>query len=309
MAGAVTFYTVSSITKTLKGVYHSEAGRRQPIRVTGRILIWQFWRRILRRPLHFKTATRTRLILLPGASDTLSSYWYHQIPEFEELTLTLHLLRPGDLFVDVGANQGGWSLIAAGRGARVISFEPVPVTRQRLLANLAANTNEIRQRVSISPVGLSDFAGQVTFTADLDAGNHRLRGGEETGNNTVAVELRRADDVLRDKNPVVIKIDVEGEELGVLRGGRNILAKPSLRAVVMETFRPFNFAKPALIAAEAILLEHGFIPMAYEPWKRELRPLLKPSDGMQNTTYIRDHSAALALLKQAEPVCAFGTKV
>jgi len=259
--------------------------------------------------MEFKTATGSHLRLLPRASDSLSSFWYHQLPDFEELVFTLHLLRTGDLFVDVGANQGGWSLTAAGRGARVISFEPVPLTRERLLTNLAANPNEIRQRVSVSPVGLSDFSGQVSFTADLDAGNHLVRDREEAGHPTVSVELRRADDVLRDTNPVVIKIDVEGEELGVLRGGRNILAKPSLRAVVMETFRPANFAKPALIASEAILLEHGFIPMAYEPWKRELMPLIKPSDGMQNTIYVRDHLTVLALLKQAEPMRAFGTKV
>jgi hypothetical protein len=114
---------------------------------------------------------------------------------------------------------------------------------------------------------------------------------------------------LQHENPVVIKIDVEGEELGVLRGALNILAKPSLRAVVMETFRPLHHATPALIASEAILLEHGFIPMAYEPWKRELRPLLKPSDGTQNTIYVRDHPAVLALLKEARPVRAFGTKI
>jgi FkbM family methyltransferase len=298
-----------SIAKIIKNVYQTESARRHSARVTGRILAWQFWRHVLRRPMHFQTVTGAKLILLPGASDSLSGFWYHQLPDFEELTFMLHLLRPGDLMVDVGANQGGWSLVAAGRGASVIAFEPVPVTRERLLANIAANPSEIRRRVSVFPVGLSDFAGQASFTADLDSGNHLIHGQEEADHQAVTVELQRADDVLRDKNPVVIKIDVEGEELGVLRGGRNILAKPSLRAVVMETFRPSNFAKPKLIASEAILFEHGFIPVAYEPRKRELRPLLKPSDGTQNTIYVRDHSAVLALLKQAQPVHAFSEEV
>jgi FkbM family methyltransferase len=298
--------TISTVVKRL---LDSEAGRRQPCTVIARLARWQLWRRGLRRPLDFTTVTGSRLRLLPGASDSLSSFWYFQLPDFEELAFSLHLLRKDDLFVDVGANQGGWSLVAAGHGARVISFEPVPLTRARLLSNIAVNPAAIRQRIRVHPVGLSDFAGRVSFTADLDAGNHRVRDGGGPREKTITVDLARADDLLADENPALIKIDVEGEELGVLNGARDILAKPSLCAVVMETFRPSNFAEPALIAAEAILGEHGFVPMAYNPWKRDLQPLLRPSDGTQNTIYVRAPSAVGARLKQAGPLRAFGTTV
>lgn len=298
-----------SLSTIVARLLDTEAGRRQPVAVLSRLAGWQLWRRGFRRPMTFRTITGTSLNLLPGASDSISGFWYHQVPDFEELAFALHLLHPDDLFVDVGANQGGWSLVAAGRGARVISFEPVPLTRSRLLANIASNPATVGRRIRVIPLGLSDQAGQVTFTADLDAGNHRVHDGEKSASQTITVELARADDILERENPVLIKIDVEGEELGVLKGGRRVLARPSLCAVVMETFRPHNFAQPSLIAAEAILREHDFVPVAYDPWKRELSPLLQPADGGQNTIYVREPALLADRLKQAEPLCAFGRKI
>ena len=92
---------ISAIAAVLRNLYRSETGRRQPIRLTGRILKWQLWRGLLRVPMRFYTVTGTNLTLLPGASDSISAFWYHQIPDFEELCFALHLLESGDLFVDV----------------------------------------------------------------------------------------------------------------------------------------------------------------------------------------------------------------
>ena len=103
---------MTTIPAFIKGVLDTEAGRRQPCRVLTRLMGWQLWRRGLRKPMRFKTVTGSKLTLVPGASASLSGFWYHQIPDFEELAFSLHLLRENDLFVDVGANQGGWSLTA-----------------------------------------------------------------------------------------------------------------------------------------------------------------------------------------------------
>ena len=309
MARIIANPPVPSLTSVIKGVYHVEAARRQPFGVTLRFLAWQAQHRLRGRPLRFRTVTGTSLTLLPGASDSLSGFWYHQLPDFEELVFALHLLRPGELFVDVGANQGGWTMTVAGAGTRVIAFEPVPITRQRLLANLASNDAGIQGRVRVLPVGLAETAGPATFSADLDAGNHRIRAGLNPPANTITVDLERADAALRDEDPTLIKIDVEGEELGVLRGARTILSKASLQALVIETFRPDNFAEPSLVAAEALLAEYGFLPMAYDPWQRELRPLREPSAGAQNTIYVRDFRSVQGRLKQSAAITALGTGI
>lgn len=293
----------------IKRILDSEAGRRQPASVLLRVARWQWRRHGLRRPMTFATVTGARLALLPGASHSLSGFWYQQLPDFDELVFALHLLRPGDLFVDVGANQGGWTLTMAGHGASVIAFEPVPLTRERLLDNVDRNPAEIRRRIRVLATGLSDQTGQASFTTDLDAGNHHVRDQAGMSQDLITVELARADEILRDTSPVLIKIDVEGEELAVLKGARTILAKPGLVALVMETFRPHNYAQASLIAAECILREHGFRPMAYDPWRRELWPLVKPADGGQNTIYVRDQARVSAHLRAAGHIRVFGEEV
>ena len=169
---------MASISRVVQNLLKSEAGRRQPGKVIMRAIWWQLWRRLLKKPMEFTAATDSRLCLLPGASDSLSAFWYEELPDFDELCFALHILRRGELFVDVGANQGGWSLMAAGREARVIAFEPIPVTRERLVANIANNPPEIRERIRVSPFGLGDLAGCVQFTAMLDSANHRIRDNE-----------------------------------------------------------------------------------------------------------------------------------
>jgi FkbM family methyltransferase len=295
--------------KIIRRILDSDAGRLQPVSVLWRFARWQLWRRALQRPMNFRTLTGPSLRLLPNASDSLSGFWYYGLPDFEELAFTMHLLGPGDLFVDVGANQGGWSLVAAGRGARVFAFEPVPLTRERLNANISGNSIDIRGRIRVFPFGLSDEAGQVCFTADLDAGNHRVREQSGAEANVIYVDLERADNVLRGEEPMVLKIDVEGEELRVLKGAQKTLSKPSLLAVVMETFRPQNFAAPSLVEAESILRDHDFAPMAYDPRGRRLHPLPKPSEGMQNTIYVRSLETVLSRIRKASPLLAFGGRI
>src|SRR6266699_2559349 len=73
-------------------------------------------------------------------------------------------LRPGDTFVDVGANIGLFTLIAArlvGPQGRVLSFEPTPETFARLTKNVQTNRLE---NVSCQQLALSDRAGEMEFT-------------------------------------------------------------------------------------------------------------------------------------------------
>jgi FkbM family methyltransferase len=291
----------------VRRILDSEAGRRQPLRVLSRVAAWQMWRRVLRRPMIFRANTGSRLFLLPGASDSISGFWYQSLPDFEELVFALHLLGEGGLFVDVGANQGGWSLLLAGRGAQVICFEPVAETFGRLQANIAANPSEIRRRIRAVPLGPGEQAMQVRFTAGLDAANHRIRTTGDAKSETT-VQLMPANEALRGEEPALIKIDVEGEELGVLLGAREILAKECLKAVVMETFRPQNCDQQDFVTAEALLREHGFAPMSYDPWRRELRPLAA-REGGQNTIYVRATPALTARLRGAAQVSVFGREL
>jgi FkbM family methyltransferase len=206
----------------------------------------------------------------------------------------LHMLAPNDLFVDVGANIGSYTVMAAGAvGASVIAVEPVPTTFKKLLANIAVNG--IAGKVEAHCLGLSASSGEIVFTAGLDTMNRVALPGEDLA--TVSVPVRTLDELTAGLTPRLIKIDVEGHETAVLAGGSDTLSRPSLEAVLMET----NGSGAKYGVSDESLMEtmrgHGFEPCSYDALKRKISPTLHRS---RNTIFIRDRRAAEARCKAAE---------
>jgi FkbM family methyltransferase len=126
-------------------------------------------------------------------------------------------LRPGDTFIDGGANIGYFTLIAAkavGPSGRVHAFEPQPDNRRRLAEHVAMNG--LGDVVTIHPVALSDRPGEVELhTFENPAANH----GQSTffvtpdvATRKVTVESVRLDDYLPSVVSRLIKLDIEGAE-------------------------------------------------------------------------------------------------
>jgi FkbM family methyltransferase len=141
----------------------------------------------------------------------------------------LHLARsvlPADgVFVDVGANVGIHTLAIArhvSEGGAVVAFEPHPVNHRLLVHNL--EQNHLRHVVAEN-VGLAESAATLTGAARADGGNWSLA---SHGDYRFEVRLLRLDDYWRD-HPLprldVMKIDVEGAEVRVLRGARQTIAR------------------------------------------------------------------------------------
>jgi FkbM family methyltransferase len=145
----------------------------------------------------------------------------------------LAAIRPGDIVWDVGANEGLYTEQFARRvepSGHVVAFEPSP-RNVEVLRNRFTDSS----RVTICPVALADQAGTATFYANGS--------GDGTTDSLVArtpaavphqVEVRTGDEFLLRFPPNVVKIDVEGFELEVLRGLREVLASPVLRSVLIE---------------------------------------------------------------------------
>jgi hypothetical protein len=155
--------------------------------------------------------------------------------------------------------------------------------------------------ICIHPFGLGESNVKVHFTEDLDSVNHRLSSLQSHKGSTVEVELVRADDILSSVNPILMKIDVEGGELNVLKGARSLLSKTSLKAVIMETFQETTAQQDVVNKCEEILLDHGFNPFSYDPRNRSLAPLY----GLirkQNTIYIKDIEIVAVILKNSAKI-------
>lgn len=151
-----------------------------------------------------------------------------QAEEWDELIYLSRKLRPGEVFIDVGANIGLWTLVAAsvvGRTGRVISFEPNPATHRKLQDNVSLN-----QRGDIvCPIraAVSEVAGQVAFRCELDHNVSSI--ASRPGEGVIEVSAVALDDAVLSVSSVDriagMKLDTEGHELSALRGASEILGQ------------------------------------------------------------------------------------
>lgn len=144
-------------------------------------------------------------------------------------------MQPGDTVWDVGANVGYYSrrfAQAVRPGGQVFAFEPSPVTLPRLRAEVGGELD-----VKVIPVGLGAEPATMSFIQsadDLGVASRVVAPGAE---GALEVEIETGDRLVRDGRvapPNVIKIDVEGFELDVLKGLSATLRAPSLRSVCVE---------------------------------------------------------------------------
>jgi FkbM family methyltransferase len=136
-----------------------------------------------------------------------------------------------DLFLDIGANVGFYSMLAASKGlaAEVIAFEPDPGNRARLERNLAANG--LTDDIWVLPYALGDKAGEATLTEGnpFNRGeSHLAQEKMPAGERTHQVLVKRFDDEFTvKKKRVYVKMDVEGYEFLTLKGMERTLKENS----------------------------------------------------------------------------------
>jgi FkbM family methyltransferase len=149
------------------------------------------------------------------------------------------LLRPGDTFLDVGANCGLLSLVAAravGPGGSVLAFEPQPGLAESI--RLSCELNGFRQ-VAVHNVALSDHAGVMDLYLDpVNSGRATVAaGGVGFGydGSSVRVEVRpTAEFLTAGRRPRLMKVDVEGHEAEVIRGIGDLKGDTAPSAIVFE---------------------------------------------------------------------------
>ena len=218
--------------RLLKFVWCHPLNKNNRIASFWRIISWQIVSRILNVPVMLPFVNRTYLIASHGMIGATGD-WYCGLREYEEMGFLLHVLQPGDLFVDVGANIGSYSILAGScEGVNVLAFEPVPSTFSWLEKNISINA--LGDKVKAMNYGLAEKNGTANFSSNLDVRNHVLLENKENLP-SIEINVSTLDNVLEGKNPTIIKIDVEGFETHVLVGARDLINNPSLIAVIIET--------------------------------------------------------------------------
>jgi len=121
-------------------------------------------------------------------------------------------------FADVGAHIG--SIIAEVRrncpGVRITAFEPIPEKAAQLRRKFPG--------VEIVQCALADYEGETSFFINVAASGYSSLARSSAETREITVPVRRLDAIVKDAD--VVKIDVEGAELGVLRGSEGLQSRP-----------------------------------------------------------------------------------
>jgi hypothetical protein len=115
----------------------------------------------------------------------------------------------------------------------------------------------------------------------------------------VKIPTATLDDVVGEREPLLLKIDVEGFETAVVAGAKNVLSRESLLAVILEmngNGERYGYEEQALHGS---MIGYGFMPFAYAPLKRELVSIAGVNDRSENTLYIRDVKQAVERVESA----------
>ena len=200
--------------------------------------LWEFaLERDLDVPLSVPWYGGTRVEVTLGNDHSLCLYVAGSF-EPNEFAFLDRLLRPGMTFVDIGANEGLFSLFAArrvGSAGRVVAIEPSSRERRQLERNVGRNR---LGNVTIVPHALGSEAGsaRLHIAAKLHGGHNTFGDFVHEGASAAATEevLVETFDALARRLALgrvdAVKIDVEGAELKVLNGMRDVLrtARPVL---------------------------------------------------------------------------------
>lgn len=192
------------------------------------------------------------VLRVPPHVKSASKVVYANPPDYHEMMAWRQIIRSGDLFLDVGANVGTYSLWAADLGANVLAFEPHPDSA----ANLRLNVELNQLPIIVYEVALGESAGKLRLTRGLDSMNHM---DFSDSPDSVQVDVLTLDSVIGGQGDFLMKIDVEGAEELVLRGGSVALASRQIRAMQLE----WNSLSVSLLGSDRrslanLLASHGY---------------------------------------------------
>ncbi|MBI4397667.1 MAG: FkbM family methyltransferase [Candidatus Omnitrophica bacterium] len=285
---------------TARFIVNHPLNRNRKFEALGKWFCWQIGSRLVPGPVAVPFVNHSRLLLGPGMTGATGNI-YCGLQEFEPMSFAMHFLGPADFFVDVGANVGAYSILAASLGVPCVSFEPVPETFKIFLENIRLNNFE--GFITAHNRALSSHEGEVTITRELDATNHIVSNGKSLssrGTQTVQVQAQTLDNVLENQIPSLIKIDAEGHDLEVLEGAVKILSAPSLQALIIEATRH---------ETHTILSQYDFKPYKYLPFARKLTGVDWHKENLGEYLYIRDYEVVHSKVSRACPFSLLGQKI
>ncbi|RKZ27280.1 hypothetical protein DRQ20_00870 [bacterium] len=179
--------------------------------------------------------------------------------EPEKTRLFYRLVRPGMTVIDVGVNKGYFTLLSAklmGCKGKILAFEPEPSNCYWIRKSIEANKYDC---IKLFELALADYEGEAMLYIGKKSGWHSLLPtGGNVKDETIRVKVSTLDNVLKKEKIErvnIVKIDVEGAEMEVLKGAKNLLQKSERLFIIMD-LHPQKGVKVEDVFS--YLYQHGF---------------------------------------------------
>lgn len=198
--------------------------------------------------------------------DPIQRQIYYGLYDPEETRFLLSLLKPGDVFVDVGANVGYYSLLAAdtvGPSGAVHAFEPIPQNLATLKANVSRNglSNVVANQVAVTD-GTSENITLYLRDGVSNSGWASIAKSTKYKNIPFHVHTTTIDHYLKIhgvSRVSLMKLDIEGAEPQALRGATELLCQEDAPDIICE-INPFllHQAGSSSRVVKQIIADHGY---------------------------------------------------
>lgn len=249
-------HTLSTTRRVFERLLHHPASAHHHGLPLWKFASWQLRKRLFPRPVTIEAFDGARLRCYPDNAAT-SGVIYLGWPDWHEMQWLRDVLRPGDGFLDVGANVGVYSVLAAARvkpGGEILAVEAEPSLAKRLLDNLRLNGFDER---SVRQVAVGEQAGTCRFSFGKDAVGSVL--ADQSSLVGCDVTMQTLDDLVPDPARFAVgKIDIEGYELAAFRGARRLLEARRPRCWLIETNQASKRYGSTRAELQVLLGEYGF---------------------------------------------------
>lgn len=223
---------MSVFSSVIAQIWAHPANRGSRLRAVAKAVSWQLHKRIVRTPVDIDLQGLIFRVY-PNSHSGSRALYFAGLPDYWEMRFLLDFLRRGDRFVDIGANVGIYSVLAASvveQSGSVDAFEPANLPRARLRESVDLNglTN-----VAVHAVAVGEGGGEVRMDNEGDdccahivATGAFAGAGEHEGAN---VRMARLDDCLPPRCYAMAKLDLEGFEPFAIRGALRLIAGGTCR--------------------------------------------------------------------------------
>ncbi|WP_392534646.1 FkbM family methyltransferase [Nostoc sp. C117] len=249
---------------TIKYIWSHPNCKQQKIQSILKFIGWQFYKRLTRRYLDIQIIPGVKIRCHPDGYSAATAL-YCGLYDYDEMNFLLRYLRTGDSFIDIGANVGIYTLLAASKikSGSIYSFEALPKNYTRLKENLTLN--QFRQ-VQPYAIAISDFTGNTAL--NLAEGDSMPFITSDVTKNTITVPTDTLDNLLPIEiisELTLVKMDIEGAELLAMKGAISLLKQQRPHVWIMEindAVKNFGYQKQDIVN---LLQEYGYGLYTYNP--------------------------------------------